>query len=123
MFDRICWSAFVRPHVRPHFGPHLFDRMFDRICSTASLGPPVWPDAILESLQLSVAFPTLKTRTVAVDRHRGPHSQTVKWPEPIDSILNIDEPPEGRPKSGRSRQDRRQRDNLRPNLFGVLGSA
>jgi hypothetical protein len=46
--------------------------LFDRNCSSARLA--VWPEVMLEALQLSRAVATLEARMAGIDRRRLPHS-------------------------------------------------
>jgi hypothetical protein len=46
--------------------------LFDRIYSSACL--PIWPEAMLEALQLSRAVATLEIRMAGMNRRRLPHS-------------------------------------------------
>jgi hypothetical protein len=69
LFDRICWSASVRPHLfGPHARPHLFvHNLLDRICSTACSTASVCPhlfDRMLDCICLSASVrPYLFVRT------------------------------------------------------------
>jgi hypothetical protein len=76
----------VHDHSTRHVlaGPDLREEGVERtVTDTGPIVRPhllVWPEAMLEALQLLRPVATLETRMVGMDRRCLPHSSTMKWP-------------------------------------------